>query len=97
MDGPLAHLEATVDTHQFHSYGDEQYYRQGAELLISVLKARNLPTWRPSWGPTSFTPMAASSRIDRGESAANRCAEGAKLTDLEATVGTYQIRSYGGE
>ena len=25
-----------------------------------------------------------------------RCAEGATLTDLEANVGTYQLRSYGG-
>ena len=29
--------------------------------------------------------------------AANRCAEGSTLTDLGATVGTYKLRSYGGE
>ena len=37
-------------------------------------------------GPISLAPMVASSRIDRGERAANRCAKDASLTDLEATV-----------
>ena len=32
--------------------------------------------------------------MDRAD---NRCAEGATLTDMEATVGTYQLRSFGGE
>ena len=51
----------------------------------------------------------AASRIDRMDKAANRCAEGASWTemligvlkarhfDLETTVGTYQLRFYGGE
>ena len=30
------------------------------------------------WGPTSFAPIAVSSRIDRGDTAANRCAEVAR-------------------
>ena len=29
--------------------------------------------------------------------AVNRCAEGATITNLEATVGTYQLRTYDGE
>ena len=35
----------------------------------------------------------------RGEMdrAANQCADGATLTDLKTTVGTYQLRSYGGD
>ena len=45
----------------------------------------------------SFAPMAASSRIDKSDRAANRCAESATLTDMEATVGTYQLYSYGGK
>ena len=36
----------------------------------------------------------ACTEMDR---AANRCAEGATLTDLEAIVGTYQLRSYKAE
>ena len=38
--------------------------------------------------------MATSSRIDRNERDANRCAEDVTLTDLEATVDTYRLRSY---
>ena len=49
------------------------------------------PTYRPGGhcgrGPISFTPMAASSRIERGDRAANLYAKGATLTDMEATVG----------
>ena len=26
-----------------------------------------LSTWRPTWGPMNFTPIAANSRIDRGD------------------------------
>ena len=64
----------------------------GTELLIVVSKVRHLPTWRRPWGNISFAPMVASSRIDRGDRAANRCAKGVTLTHLEVTVGTYQLR-----
>ena len=34
----------------------------------------------------SLAPRAASRRIDRGDRAANRCAEGLRITYLEATL-----------
>ena len=41
--------------------------------------------------------MATSSKKYRGDRAANRCGEGAKLVDLEVNVETYQLRFYGGK
>ena len=38
---------------------------------------------------TYLAPIGASSRIDSGDTAANRCAKGTTLTDLEAIVVTY--------
>ena len=74
MDGPLTDLEAIVVTNQFGSYGGERRIDRSdrasnrcsegerwTELLIGAPKARDLPTWRTTWGPTSFAPMAASS------------------------------------
>ena len=68
------------------------------------------PTRRPPWGPIRIALMAVSSKIDSGDIDANQCVEGASWTELligapqarhlptcEATVGSYQLRSYGGE
>ena len=41
--------------------------------------------------------MATSSRIDRGDRVDNRFAKDATFSDLEATVGTYQLCSYDGK
>ena len=53
-----------------------------------------ITTWRPPWKPISLAPMEASSRIDRRDRAANRCAEGASnrelLANLCAKVTTYR-------
>ena len=38
----------------------------GASTQTVTLPTFDLSTWRPPWGPMSFAPMAASSRIDRG-------------------------------
>ena len=45
----------------------------------------------------NFSPKAVSSRIDRGDRAAYRCTEGATLTEMEVTVGTYQCPTSGRE
>ena len=39
---------------------------QSCYLLFGAPKAGHLSTLRPPWGPNSFAPMEASSRIDRG-------------------------------
>ena len=52
-------------------------------------------TYQPG-GHISLAPMTASCRIDRG----TELLVGAPklfLTDMEATMGTYQLRSYGDE
>ena len=38
----------------------------GASTEPVTLPTFGLSTWRPPWGPMSFAPMAASSRIDMG-------------------------------
>ena len=103
MDGLITDVQAIVGTYQFRSYSNEQQDRQGAELLIGAKIARHLLTWRPLWDLPASLPWrravirqeyrAVNRRRRQINRVANRCAEVSTLTDLEATVGTYQLPS----
>ena len=59
-----------------------------------------LLTWRPPWGPTTFSPIAARSMIDRDVRAAIQCAEGTSYTELLIDVPetkTYRPRGHRGD
>ena len=48
------------------SWGNELWGQVGHSTEPVTWQTVCLSTWRPPWGPMSFAPMAASSRIDRG-------------------------------